>query len=242
MAPTARARTSDTAAADPHRKTPPARPPRRRVHTRALLLEHAERLFVEHGYQQVSIGDICEAAGFTRGAFYSNFSTKDDVMLALFDQHAGQRLSRLHKQLAAAATQAGAQEAITELLRLEPDERGFILLFLEFRLHAARNTALAAKLDVYDRAFTGALARRISAQPWARGHDADDLARTLLAAREGVLARTVRGDATATEMITSASTVAAAVLHELSGTGTAREQDNDTSPRRRARQQPEHKR
>lgn len=43
-------------------------------------------LVAEHGTTNVSIGAICERAGFTRGAFYSNFKTVDDVFFALYEQ------------------------------------------------------------------------------------------------------------------------------------------------------------
>ena len=55
------------------------RPLRRRVHTREILLTSAEQLFIERGYAQVSVSDICSAAGFTRGAFYVHCSTNMQV-------------------------------------------------------------------------------------------------------------------------------------------------------------------
>jgi AcrR family transcriptional regulator len=125
------------------------RPLRRRVHTREILLTSAEQLFIERGYAQVSVSDICSAAGFTRGAFYSNFADKDDIVQALFDQHAGERLDRLQAMLADAPTR-NAHEWAQSLLAVTPQDRGWILLFLEFRLLAPRQPELAAKLDQHD--------------------------------------------------------------------------------------------
>ena len=56
---------------------------------------------------------------------------------------------------------------------------------------------LAAKLDQHDEAVTAALADILRKQPWAHRFPAAELAKFLLAAREGVLARTVRDDGSA---------------------------------------------
>jgi AcrR family transcriptional regulator len=138
------------------------RPLRRRVHTREILLTSAEQLFIEHGYAQVSVSDICSAAGFTRGAFYSNFADKDDLVLALFDQHAGERLDRLQAMLANASARS-PDEWAQSLLAVTPQDRGWILLLLEFRLLAPRQPELAAKLDQHDEAVTAVASAAIDA-------------------------------------------------------------------------------
>lgn len=56
----------------------------RRQATRAKLLDAAYDLFFERGLHDVPIEQICERAGFTRGAFYSNFSSRNDVVAALY--------------------------------------------------------------------------------------------------------------------------------------------------------------
>jgi AcrR family transcriptional regulator len=182
------------------------RPLRRRIHTREILLSSAQQLFIERGYAQVSVSDICAAAGFTRGAFYSNFTDKDDIMSALFDQHAQDRLERLQAMLSEAPARTADQWALG-LLAVTPQDRGWILLFLEFRLLAARHPELAAKIDHHDHAVTAALADILGHQPWARRFPAPQLAKFLLAAREGVLARTVRTDGSATDTVHAVTAV-----------------------------------
>ncbi|PXX10330.1 TetR/AcrR family transcriptional regulator [Mycolicibacterium moriokaense] len=183
------------------------RPLRRRVHTREILLTSAEQLFIERGYAQVSVSDICGAAGFTRGAFYSSFADKDDLMLALFDQHAGERLERLRAMLTDAPAR-NADEWAQSLLAVTPQDRGWILLFLEFRLLAVRQPELAAKIDHHDEVVTAALADILGQQPWASRFPAPQLAKFLLAAREGILARTVRDDGSAPDMVRAVIAVA----------------------------------
>ncbi|MFV0428361.1 MAG: TetR/AcrR family transcriptional regulator [Arachnia sp.] len=55
----------------------------RREATRHRLVEAAIEEFAARGIDGTSVEQLCEAAGFTRGAFYSNFSSKDDICLAI---------------------------------------------------------------------------------------------------------------------------------------------------------------
>ncbi|MCT9820744.1 TetR/AcrR family transcriptional regulator [Microbacterium sp. W1N] len=59
---------------------------RRREQTRARLLDAAHEVFAEVGMDAASVETICERAGFTRGAFYSNFESKDELFIALVSQ------------------------------------------------------------------------------------------------------------------------------------------------------------
>ncbi|WP_020017474.1 TetR/AcrR family transcriptional regulator [Promicromonospora sukumoe] len=58
----------------------------RRERTRERLLDAAFTVFAQHGIHGASIEAVCEAAGFTRGAFYSNFSSKEELFLALSER------------------------------------------------------------------------------------------------------------------------------------------------------------
>ena len=62
---------------------PGASPSRRREATKQKLLDAAAQVFAEEGLDAASVEAICERAGFTRGAFYSNFETKDELFLEL---------------------------------------------------------------------------------------------------------------------------------------------------------------
>lgn len=54
----------------------------RPLSTKEKLLEQAIRLFAERGYAGVSLEDIAQAAGFTKGAVYSHFGSKEQTFLA----------------------------------------------------------------------------------------------------------------------------------------------------------------
>ncbi|MFJ3219840.1 TetR/AcrR family transcriptional regulator [Kitasatospora sp. NPDC086801] len=196
----------------------PARPPRRRVHTRARLLAAAGELFLAVGFARTSIEDVCAAAGYTRGAFYSNFAGKEDLLLALFDDQAADRMAELAKLAAggeALAPQERARLLVEALLRVEPAETGWILLFLEFRLLAARSEGLAERVAAHDRAVAQALAavlERALPELVPAGATARQTAQVVLAAREGLLARTAAGGAAAEDLLDATAAVLSGLL------------------------------
>ncbi|MEU8976838.1 TetR/AcrR family transcriptional regulator [Streptomyces monashensis] len=198
------------------RSTP--RPPRRRVHTRARLLSAAGELFLSVGYARTNIEDICTAAGYTRGAFYSNFAAKEDLLLALFDEQAAKRMSELEHLNAAAEPlrpEERARRLVEALLRVEAAEAGWMLLFLEFRLLAARTSELADRVAAHDRTVTAAVAtllERVLPELVPPGASAEQAAQVILAAREGLLARTTAGGPAAEEMLNAATAVLAGLL------------------------------
>jgi AcrR family transcriptional regulator len=51
--------------------------------TRAKLIEAALQLFSTSGYDHATVDDISQAAGYSKGAYYFHFSTKDDILLEL---------------------------------------------------------------------------------------------------------------------------------------------------------------
>ncbi|MFG2848403.1 TetR/AcrR family transcriptional regulator [Kitasatospora sp. NPDC048296] len=202
----------------PPAETAAPRPPRRRVHTRARLLTAASELFLTVGFGRTSIEDVCAAAGYTRGAFYSNFAGKEDLLLALFDDQAAARMAELEKLAAACealAPQERARLLVEALLRVEPAETGWILLFLEFRLVAARSGALAEQVAAHDRTLVRAAAdvlERALPELVPPGASARQAAAVILAAREGLLARTAAGGAVADELLEATAAVLSGLL------------------------------
>src|SRR5437870_12294969 len=55
----------------------------RKAQTRAELIDAAARVFARRGYHGTTVDDVAEEAGFTKGAFYSNFESKEDVFVEL---------------------------------------------------------------------------------------------------------------------------------------------------------------
>ena len=75
--------------------------------TRSLLIEAARALISEKGFATATVRDIAEAAGFSQGAFYSNFPDKDSVLLELAERHQIEELARIEGALATAGGAAG---------------------------------------------------------------------------------------------------------------------------------------
>ncbi|MET8509509.1 helix-turn-helix domain-containing protein [Streptomyces sp. NPDC004787] len=167
---------------------------RRRPHTRAALLRAALETFAEHGFHAASIEQICERAGFTRGAYYSNFAGKDELFLALFDEHGERIVRRLAERIDALAPEDYTLERLAALAsRVEPDERDWYLVSTEFTLHAIRDRRAARALAAHDARLRAEIARGIELVVRRSGReltvDADRFARLVIALREGGLAQ-----------------------------------------------------
>lgn len=166
----------------------------RRPRTRAALLKAALETFAEQGYHASSIEQICERAGFTRGAFYSNFSSKDELFLALFDEHSERTVARIAAAVDALPAEDFTPAGLAALAaRIEPDERDWYLVTTEFTLYAIRDRQAAWVLARHDARLRAEIARGLRSVLRRAGReltvDADRFARLLVALREGGLAQ-----------------------------------------------------
>jgi len=80
------------------------------------LFEAAARVFEEQGIGGASIEGIAAAAGFTRGAFYSNFKSKDELIIAMIEDHVAQSIRRNLDLLARHKTIADFIDALEMIL------------------------------------------------------------------------------------------------------------------------------
>lgn len=138
-------------------------PKRRRSNTRARLLEGALEVFAERGFHGASVEDICERAGFTRGAFYSNFGSKDELVLALFQATTDRLLEQIEALLPELANQPGSLlDAVLGLLdETAPDQRQWHLISTEFTLHALRDPDAAKALNKQRAMFRESLTKLV---------------------------------------------------------------------------------
>ena len=115
---------------------------RRVEHTRALLLDAAEEVFAEKGFTPASLDDIARAAGYTKGAIYKHFATKEDLFLAVSDRY-WRRYFDNFAEVMASAKQIGAREfeEIAKRWRTLSRDRGaeHAALGHEFTLYLLRN-------------------------------------------------------------------------------------------------------
>ena len=138
----------------------PARVTRRRPETRARLLDAAFGVFATRGFGRASIEEVCEAAGYTRGAFYSNFDSLDELFFALYTE----RSELLAHQVAAGLTSPSSNipELVAQAVRALMVDRDWILVSSDFRLYAARNPEVAAALRTHRNKLRDALAASLA--------------------------------------------------------------------------------
>src|SRR2546421_12569390 len=71
-----------------------------RALTRARLLDAAKRVFARRGFHGASLDEIAREAGATTGAIYSNFAGKEDLFLALFEEHVASQVRKYRELFA----------------------------------------------------------------------------------------------------------------------------------------------
>jgi AcrR family transcriptional regulator len=117
-------------------------PERRLEHTRSLLVDAAEEVFAEKGFMAASLDDIAHTAGYTRGAIYKHFATKEDLFLAVSDRY-WRRYFGNFAEVMSTATHVGARELdeIAARWRQLSRDRGaeHSALGHEFTLYLLRN-------------------------------------------------------------------------------------------------------
>lgn len=91
--------------------------PRRRQ-TRSTLVQAGTSVFAVRGIDGASIEEICEAGGLTRGAFYSNFSSRDDLVLAIIEMRTSENLDRLDDTVRRWSEQLMATAEVPEIKAL----------------------------------------------------------------------------------------------------------------------------
>lgn len=115
---------------------------RRIEHTRALLLDAAEEVFAEKGFMAASLDDIAHTAGYTKGAIYKHFATKEELFLAVSDRY-WRRYFDNFAEVMSTAGEIGAHELdeIAERWRQLSRDRGpeHAALGYEFTLYLLRN-------------------------------------------------------------------------------------------------------
>jgi AcrR family transcriptional regulator len=162
-----------------------ARRTRARQRTRDALITAAMGVFARDGYAGASVDAIAEQAGYTVGALYSNFATKQELFLAVFERHCAGELAALR---AAAETATSPQELLAAITArfatLGEQERQWWQLSAELWLYAQRHPEAAARL-----AALQAEARQVIARALSRGGHplSDELAAVIHALWSGFM-------------------------------------------------------
>lgn len=126
--------------------------------TRRHLIDTASVVFARRGFRGASIEEVAEQAGYTKGAIYSNFRSKDELFLAVLETRLQERVE-FYRRLARQARAHPGQGLADLLPRLdEPDEETWCLLQLEFWLYAMRHPPVRQRMAVLYRQYRAHLA------------------------------------------------------------------------------------
>jgi len=109
-------------------------------------MEAARRIFARDGFEMARLQDIAEAAGKTRGAFYANFSDKEDVFFALFEENLRREKRHVGEQLSEAGSENERIEILARHMLSVIGNRRRMLLALEFKLYAIRHPRRTRRL------------------------------------------------------------------------------------------------
>ncbi|HVK26595.1 MAG TPA: TetR/AcrR family transcriptional regulator [Actinokineospora sp.] len=145
--------------------------------TREQLVATARELFLRDGYHPTSLEKVADAAGFSKGAVYSNFRNKDELCLAVLDEIHGEHLVTV-AALIAGKSFDDALAGFADWAEKMIGDEGWTMLEVEFAAHARRDPALREQLALRDRAIRQAIT--MVAEPWDSALPAADLAVALL--------------------------------------------------------------
>lgn len=156
--------------------------------TRERLLAAAERVVARHGYGGASIDLISAEAGYSKGAVYSNFESKEEVFLELMRVYMERAMADLERVVGSEPSKlAGALSQWLETMHVDAD---CLLLGAELQLQARRNPAFAAQYYALQRKQTRAVAamleRLFKSLAVPMPMDAIDLADAIIALAHGI--------------------------------------------------------
>jgi AcrR family transcriptional regulator len=131
----------------------------RQAQTRRELVDAAERLFTAQGFHATSLDAVAAEAGFTKGAVYSNFASKEDLFFALYERRVDARVAELERTIAAAPT---PREGIERIIPRNADRTeagdGWMAVFFEFWAHVLRHPELRERFAAQHRRIIDVLA------------------------------------------------------------------------------------
>jgi AcrR family transcriptional regulator len=143
----------------------------RQARTRTELLDAAERLFTAYGFHATFIEVVADEAGYTKGAVYSNFTSKEDLFFAVYER----RVERLIPEVEQALIDApGTAEGIMSVVsaharRREANDDGWLAVFLEFWTHVLRHPEHRDRFAAIHNRYTDLFAAAISRLAGERG-------------------------------------------------------------------------
>jgi AcrR family transcriptional regulator len=138
----------------------------RKAQTRDRLLDAAATIFAERGLAAASLDEVAAQAGYTKGAVYSNFASKTDLVIALLERRIASQSELLTSRFAGKDVETVSLE-LESSAKVPEADRAFLVLAVEFWLHAMRDEhARSLVAQEYEHART-VVARQLDAAGYA---------------------------------------------------------------------------
>lgn len=132
--------------------------------TRERLVATAHRLFLSDGYNATSLDKVATTAGFSKGAVYSNFSTKHELGLAVLDVIHRERAESLADAVRGVDTVEGRIDAFAAWAEANIGDVGWTALEVEFATSTRHVPGVSQQLAGRRRELTAAIAGLIEQQ------------------------------------------------------------------------------
>jgi len=176
--------------------------------TRLRLIEAAEMLFIRRGFTDASVDEISEMAGYSRGAFYSNFENKEQVFLAVIDRRRPKPLDDILQRVSEPVERKAAVRTwFSNQWRL----KDFIALRMEFSRRAFRDRSVRTHLSELLRqeleTYSATVTRSLCTKDEVAAERAEIVALVLLAAALGLGILAVDTDPAREHMYAEAATL-----------------------------------
>lgn len=127
----------------------PPRVTKRRAETRGRLIDAAVEVFADKGYGQVTIKDVCDAAGYTRGAFYSQFENLEELLFVIYHQWTARIADQVRMALEDGDPVNDLPRIVTSIVETLLVERDWLLIKVDLLSVAARNPELAHRWSIH---------------------------------------------------------------------------------------------
>src|ERR1700677_4526864 len=128
----------------------PRKPQERTAVTRTLLLRAAEQVFARVGYEKAQVEEIADAAGFSKGALYAHFKSKEELFLGMYETKTAASLVKLRHALDSAPTRDGKIDAFRSFYINLSKDKDWALIVLEIKLFIRRHPDVRERLRQID--------------------------------------------------------------------------------------------
>lgn len=107
--------------------------------TRERLLDAAAEVFAKRGFETATLDEVAAAAGYTKGAVYSNFANKTELLIALIERRVEVQSAEYTARFQGLDIDSVTRGLLEPANRIDDGERQFLMLLSEFWLHAMRD-------------------------------------------------------------------------------------------------------